>query len=335
MLFTKRFAIFVCISLTPFLPCSSASAWSEAGHHVIAGLAFQMLSPDEQQILIELLKSHPQFAVEFVIPESVATPEEGRLWLCGRAGYWPDVARRYAEFNRPKWHYQLGSSLVIGNVSTLEVDSTPQGLPFDVTMQTRELHIAQALALSNNTLSNPSSSAEEKALAVCWIAHLVADAHQPCHAGSLYAEIVFPRGDQGGNAIPTKQSANLHALWDGLLGRRYNSTVKRRMHEISNDDELRSQVEDILERGSVSPSQWLAESRQLAARFVYPSEILNHVLKAQEDGTSDLERIELSESYLKNAGGVAQRQALLAAHRLSATWSKALQRGLNLDPGAK
>ena len=30
-----------------------------------------------------------------------------------------------------------------------------------------------------------------------------ADAHQPCHAGSLYAESVFPEGDRGANTTIT------------------------------------------------------------------------------------------------------------------------------------
>lgn len=29
---------------------------------------------------------------------------------------------------------------------------------------------------------------------------------------------VFPEGDRGGNEIKSRQSKNLHALWDGLLG---------------------------------------------------------------------------------------------------------------------
>lgn len=73
----------------------------------------------------------------------------------------------------------------------------------------------------------------ERAIAQCWIVHLVADAHQPCHAGSLYVEDVFPEGDRGGHEIKTKQSKNLHALWDGLLGPKWDEgDLDRRAREM-------------------------------------------------------------------------------------------------------
>jgi hypothetical protein len=306
------------------------NGWSEAGHHLIAALAYQELSPIEQQALIELLKSHPQFEKEFLIPQGISSAEEARLWLMGRAGYWPDVARRYREYNNPKWHYQLGSILVIGNVSSVEVPATPTGLPKEATMRTKELHIAQAIKLATETLGDQRSSRQDKSLAICWIAHLVADAHQPCHSGSLYAEIVFPKGDRGANSIPTKQSQNMHSLWDGLLGRRYTGAVRRRMFEIATDEELETQVTQLLSMGDpLSPEQWLTESRHLAVRYVYTPDILERVLAAQEAGVNAIAKIELTRAFLKNAGRVAQRQALLAARRLSRTWSKALHASVN------
>lgn len=69
-----------------------------------------------------------------------------------------------------------------------------------------------------------------KLAAVC---HLVADSHQPRHAGSLYVEHVFESkdGDRSANSIPTKQSKNMHALWDGLLSRDFNEgDVSRSPH---------------------------------------------------------------------------------------------------------
>lgn len=71
---------------------------------------------------------------------------------------------------------------------------------------------------------------------MCWLSHLVADSHQPCHAGSLYVEKVFPEGDRGANSIPVKQGSNMHALWDGLLGQNYNaSDIRRRIVEIKKE----------------------------------------------------------------------------------------------------
>lgn len=71
----------------------TALGWSAGGHHIIASLAYQMLDEADKQAIIELLKQHPQFDTEFVPPAEVNSPEELRLWIAGRAGYWPDVAR--------------------------------------------------------------------------------------------------------------------------------------------------------------------------------------------------------------------------------------------------
>ncbi len=104
-----------------------------------------MLDKDDQQTLIELLKVHPQFEKDFKIPESDRGAEESRLWLAGRAGYWPDVARESKVLNRPTWHYQLGSSLVLGNANLVKVHVTPPDSPGDATLETQELQITQAL----------------------------------------------------------------------------------------------------------------------------------------------------------------------------------------------
>lgn len=46
------------VSLMLFaIPIQPALAWSEGGHHLIAAMAFRMLKPEEQTVLIEILKS--------------------------------------------------------------------------------------------------------------------------------------------------------------------------------------------------------------------------------------------------------------------------------------
>ncbi len=159
------------------------------------------------------------------------------LWLAGRACYWPDVARSYDKFNRPTWHYQLGASIVAGDRSELSVPEFPGPLPSGAALETQELHIEQALDLCRKVMFSDASDSD-KAIALCWIGHLVGDSHQPCHAGSLYGE-AFPEGDRGANSIETKQARNMHALWDQLLGRGFDyGDVKRRVVEISTDQEL-------------------------------------------------------------------------------------------------
>jgi hypothetical protein len=306
---------------------SSASAWSEGGHNIIGCLAYQMLSDADKQIVVELLKAHPQYDLEFRAPAQVESSDDVRLWMAGRSGYWPDVARKYDEFNRPTWHYQLGSSLVLGNVSSISVPSTPIDLPTEATLATQELHIGQAIELNKRVLASPDTPAADKALAICWLAHLVGDSHQPCHAGSLYAEKIFPEGDRGANSIKTEQSRNMHALWDQLLGRGSDfNEIRRRMVEISTDKELIAIVDQASKAdGYLEPETWLRESRQLAIRYVYTPEVLKLVIDSQVSG--QLSTMSLSEEYLKQAGRIAQQRALLASKRLAGVWSNALVGG--------
>ncbi|TVP96125.1 MAG: hypothetical protein EA381_17700, partial [Planctomycetaceae bacterium] len=174
-------------------------------------------------------------------------------------------------------------------------------------------------------LGSADASASDRALAICWLAHLVGDSHQPCHAGSLYAEVVFPEGDRGANSIRTRQSRNMHALWDQLLGQRYvHGDVRRRMAEIQTDTELVALADAVMDQpNGLDPGVWLKESRDAGLQFVYTPEVIDVVLRAQRAGSTDLETITLSEQYLKNAGRVAQLRALLAARRLAVVWGEA------------
>ena len=220
---TKRslvavFGFSLCILLAPGLDLQSHGFWAQ-GHHAIAVLAFEMLEPEEQNELIELLKHHPRFEQDFTIPDSIQGDQRAiHRWWIGVAGEWPDLIRGNEKYDRPTWHYQLGASVVIGDV---EVPEDPGPLPDDATMETRELYIVQAIELCKKVLHDESQPKADRALAICWLAHLVADAHQPCHAGSLYSPKAFPNGDRGANLIPIKGQGdirNLHAFWDSLLG---------------------------------------------------------------------------------------------------------------------
>lgn len=288
--------------------CNPVLAWSECGHHIIAVMAFDQLPAERKAELLRILKEHPRFAEDFKVPAKVKNSEH---WLIGRAGYWPDVVRNGTgrPYHRSTWHYQLGATDVIGNVAA--VPESPGPLPANATLETQELHIAQALQLCRQVLKSSTESDANKAIAICWLCHLVADAHQPCHAGSLYVEHVFDAkdGDRGANSIPTKQSKNMHALWDGLLGRDFSEGgVNRRIAEIE-------KVEYAF--GITNPEQWLQESRDYAKTDVYTPEVLEPITVAMRAKSKTIAELDLSEAYLKNAGAVAQVRAKLAAARLA------------------
>ena len=308
----RRFLVFL---LATQLLMQPAFAWSEGGHHVIARLAFSRLGAGERQQVIGILKQHPRLAEDFVAPANLKSNDELHPWIIGRAGYWPDVARKQPLYHRSTWHYQLGSSLTIGDRVT--VPATPGPLPEGATAATEELFIAQAIELNRRILRSPASSPGEKAIAISWLAHLVADAHQPCHAGSLYVDGIFPEGDRGANSIPTKQGQNLHALWDGLFGSSDTpNDIKRRALEV---EQVFATVRlDQRVVGNLDPHAWLAESVEAAQSHVYTPDVLAAVEAAQRSGAAKVETVDLPETYLKDAGHVAQLRAGFAARRLAA-----------------
>lgn len=284
--------------------------WSEGGHHLIGEMAFDELSPEIQTAVIELLRSHPRLAEDFKLPEKAGDNEH--YWI-GRAAYWPDVARSQKEYHRSSWHYQLGPVLVLDGA---KAPDNPGRVPKDASLNTQDLHIAQAVELCRSVLRDKTRPAADRAIALCWIAHLVGDAHQPCHSGSLYCEL-FPDGDRGGNSIPTVQSRNMHSLWDSLLGPRYNAgDLRRRAREIRSNVELWTSAKDLRSTsGNLDPLTWLLESQHDATESVYTAEVLTPIETAKPG--DKLESINLSEGYLKNAGAVAQRRAAFAAQRLA------------------
>ncbi len=290
---------------------SNALAWSEGAHHVIGLLAYDSMTPAAQKRLLEILRAHPKFATDF--KTDLKEPKAIGHFMLGTAAYWPDVARDYPEFNRPTWHYQLGAALVVGNPP--KVPSPPGRLPAGANLETQDLHIEQAIELCRKTLRG-SAPDSEKAVAICWLAHLVGDAHQPCHAGSLYADGVFPgpTGDRGANSIPTKQRRNLHALWDGLMGTSSKTNeIARRAFDVRQNNEAMKEAETAGK--NLETSQWLGESVEYSRKYVYTPEVLAAVEAARRSGMK-VETVDLPERYLKEAGAVAERRVAVAGVRL-------------------
>jgi len=89
-------------------------------------------------------------------------------------------------------------------------------MPFDQTYESSEKSedgdLVTVLNGMISTLNDKNSSKEDKQVALKFIIHLVADAHQPLHVGLA--------DDLGGNQVEVKwfgRETNLHRLWDSDL----------------------------------------------------------------------------------------------------------------------
>ena len=320
-------------------PNAAFGFWSQ-GHHAIAVLAFEMLDAEDQVELIRILKHHPRFGKDFTVPESIQGDVKAtQRWWIGVAGEWPDLIRGNDSFDRPTWHYQLGASVVIGDV---KVPADPGPLPKDATLETRQLYIVQAIELCKKVLVDRTQNDANRAIAICWLAHLVADAHQPCHAGSLYSPVAFPDGDRGANSIPVKgqgQIRNLHAFWDSLLGSKATpQSVSQRVMELRKKLKREELAEgkivysitekaagDLRSEGlfphltslSQDAAEWIEESRVISSLLVYTAETLSLVSVVDRRISSDLDPVVLDNLHQRTAMSVAEYRGAQGALRLN------------------
>ena len=165
-------------------------------------------------------------------------------------------------------------------------------------------------ALKGNLLvwADADASDAEKAVALCWILHLVGDMHQPLHNGTLFSRAYFPKGDKGGNSINVQwanEQINLHTVWD---------STPDNFEDLVPGDLTR----DILAVDNVSIGSinfWAKRHFQLARTHVYTDEVKEQLIAGLAN--HELPAIKLSEFYLSNATLIAKSQVILAGHRIS------------------
>jgi hypothetical protein len=285
-------------------------AWNALGHRLIADIAWGELDPQARTQIVDILRRHPRFDEDFAkqLPVDV---EENR-WIFQQAAVWPDMARGFrgedrSTYDHPTWHYVNHPLFVGGERPLLGVNLSMDYPPLE---DQSKWNVAQAVKHCRATLEG-AAPPSDKALAYCWLFHLVGDLHQPMHSTALFSER-FPTGDRGGNSIPVVQGGNLHSLWDGLLGRRDRPNDIKREVALLREQQVIWKVDTA---GGVE--DWIQESHELAKAFAYSPEIIAAIERQEE-----LERINLPQEYLEAAGQHARRRIIAAGLRLGAILSR-------------
>jgi hypothetical protein len=271
-----------------------------------------------------MLKQHPRFQEDFKarMPNGVEENE----WIFQQAAVWPDIAKGLQgdlkkEYSRPEWHYiDLPYFPTDEDRNELEKNLS-LNISFDVPANEDEtMNVAQATLFAQRVLADTHASQPDKAKYLSWIFHLVGDAHQPLHASTLCIIDLFPQGDHGGNWIPTEQSKELHALWDGFPGSpgMKFGAVKNKAIALSRNPGLRQAGETATT--DLNVATWVMESHSLGEREAYATEVLTHL-----EGETDHKKIpplKLSEEYLSNGGQVAEKRLVEAGYRLGGILKK-------------
>ena len=319
----KIFALVIALFTLPF----SVSAWDGVGHRLTAAVALHYLSEDTKAKLLALLESHPRYQEDFIdaMPDTVASADSSAKaqWLLGQAAYWPDIARGLPElererYNRGWWHYTDGAwvrgaapfqgNIYIGIPPADDIAGVPSST---VRTEDEVSNIVTGIDFNTWVLANDQLPAENRAVALCWVLHLMGDIHQPMHTGSLFSATTFEWGDLGGNRIPIGEQ-NLHSIWDqALRADGIAASLPVIIQQVSGFTQPKIQ-------GVESDwTQWMGESRQILQTFVYTDAIRRAAEEADAAMAEEISPSVLSGDYLAQMKQIAQQRLGLAGLRLA------------------
>lgn len=180
---SRRFALVAFLSLLFVAP--AAMAWGPLGHRIVAGLAWDQLTPATQAAVRKLLDSESPY----ITLVSIAN--------------WPDKLRDYPD-KQQLWEHTHRMHYI--NFDSSNCDYKPP-------RQCRHGQcIVAALEHYEAVLGNRSLPASERLKALKFVVHFVGDEHQPLHAGY--------RKDAGGNFYKVRyfgEKSELHRVWDSSM----------------------------------------------------------------------------------------------------------------------
>ena len=316
-----------------------ARAWNAVGHYLVAKVAFAKLSEQERQMVVAVLKEHPHYNdyLSANKPDGVSEQE----WVFMRAAVWSDWVRpprmfmgdiathKVHKFHRSTWHYinypykKDQQDLKLGEPLKQEFNIQQQ-LPLS-------LALAKANAGEDAGRAKDVTDAQNRAVRMCWLFHLVGDVHQPCHVTAWVDPVRLPLGDQGGNltsirvdigAEPTK----LHTWWDAMLGTDADAdSVEETALSLAADKRL--QPEKLPEAKNGDVNAWVQESYKLAVSSAYLNSELPIVLwdDYQNKAVTISDVPILPVGAEKKARAVARRQAVIAGMRLADKLRQAIE----------
>jgi hypothetical protein len=245
-----------------FLPVL-AHAWGPAGHRLVAELAQGQLEPGTAAQIRQLIGSH-SLADVATWADDLRDDESQRA--LGRA----TAPLHYINFGSAACRYDATRDCPDGRC------------------------VVGGIERYAGVLGDRARSRAERAEALRFVVHLVADAHQPLHAGY--------RADRGGNRFQVQfngRGSNLHAVWDTPVLASRKLGWPRHARELARKP---------LPAASGTPAQWVEEScRMTRDDGIYPS----------------VHRVD--QRYLARMRPLAERRVRSAAARLAAVLDRALE----------
>ena len=292
-----------------------AYAWNATGHREVAVVAWSELSPKAQRAIGLLLKE------QTLIPNLQNLPAE-EAWMA--AALWPDELREQAELSGsavppPKTMQQWLHRAQTGE-ATRRWHFADRDIAKPFNQQPVLGLLEQALAAQIQLLGDASLSQQDRAVALAWVSHLVADAHQPLHTASRQDPARPGQLDAGGNTVPVfdagrrpPEPLSLHRWWDELPG-----------HARPGSTRFESEVARLNRQGAqisapelaAPPLRWIEESFNIARDQLYPGLAPN----PEQPGT-----FLISQDYWLEGRDITRARLALAGRRLADVIERALQ----------
>lgn len=285
---------------------TSAQAWNSGGHRLVAGIAWEVMTPIARQEASQLLRRHPDYPRWLSLAGDHDT--ERRVFIA--TSTWADEIRKDPRFYTPA--SESPTPLLSGFPDMIRHgDWHYEARPLDEAAASapgRPTSGAIGKGLSSQARELQGHDNARRAYALPWITHLVGDVHQPLHV-SLKVDTAG-NWDKLGIAQQIHQPntrrkpiTNLHVFWDDLPGS-YKVDSK----------ELDVRIESLLARHRnpprlASPAIWLDESWTLARQAGYPV------------GKGEI--LEITPEFLETSREITDRRLAEAGYRLG-EWLNAL-----------
>jgi len=241
-----------------------------------------------------LMAQHPDRArFEAALAGLTGAERERRLFaLIAR---WPDDIRA-TPYDHPHWHHQL--RVIVGWTAL-------RGPRFGAA--------DKAFRRNLKLLRDPRANPGQRAIALCWLFHIIGDMHQPLHAGHrmdghfLLTDFAGTKGwvRRSGDAAPE----TLHHFWDTAADSAEEDMAGASAIAAAaeaNPPPVGEQGTDFL----VAYQGWVRESEQAAADLAYPGAMMAEGRRPESAGI-------LMPAYVAQAHSVAERRIGEAGERLA------------------
>lgn len=213
----------------------SAFAWGVQGHEIVAAIALDSLTPRARAQVTALLGAPAMMIHQANWADEIRDlrPETGR-W------HFVDIPLAADGYDRRR--DCAGDACVVAQIDA-----------------------------DRRVLADPRAPRQERAQALRFLIHFIADVHQPLHAED--------NDDKGGNAVRVYlggERTNLHRVWDSDVVDIFGDDADRTVAAIITPARRRAW-------SSGTPADWANESHAIARDLIYPALRGRHALRLPAD----------------------------------------------------